>query len=219
MQQLAETLNWTLEELLQNYDISFPSLGSAFQEIAKLHQKYRQLSQEKQQLEQQTQQKQASLEETSQQAETFATQHKQLQEELQTANNEITQLQQQCRRLRSELKQQTEHLHQDLKENTFEQLQTLLMNFPTAMVMAEAKPNLPAKNFIPLFTPLKNLLKSWGYEPIGSAWQQVPFNPQLHQPDTPDIKEGEPVYIRFVGYRDGDRILCPAKVSRYLPNT
>ncbi|MDB9315485.1 helix-turn-helix domain-containing protein [Spirulina sp. CS-785/01] len=219
MQRVAQLLNWTLEEFLQNYDVSFPSLGEAFQQIAKLHQKYRQLLQEKQELEQQAEQKQVNLEQTSQQAETFATKQQQLQEELQTAQNEVTQLQQQCRRLRNELQQQSQQLPQDIKQATFEQLQTLLMNYPTATVMAQSKPALPAKNFIPLFTPLKNLLQSWGYEPIGSAWEKVSFDPQLHQPDSPDIQAGEPVYIRFVGYREGDRILCPAKVSRYLPNT
>jgi hypothetical protein len=39
----------------------------------------------------------------------------------------------------------------------------------------------------------------------------------LHQPDVEDITEGELVYIRFVGYREGERILAPAKVSRTLP--
>ena len=30
-------------------------------------------------------------------------------------------------------------------------------------------------------------------------------------------QEGELVYIRFVGYQNGDKILYPAKVSRTLP--
>ena len=83
--------------------------------------------------------------------------------------------------------------------------------------MVEAKPDLPAKNLVPLFTPLDNVLASWGYEQIGSPWEQVPFNPQLYQADTNDIAEGDLVYIRFVGYRNGSRILSPAKVSRTLP--
>ena len=32
-----------------------------------------------------------------------------------------------------------------------------------------------------------------------------------------DIQPEELVYIRFVGYREGEQILCPAKVSRTLP--
>ncbi|MGK7875542.1 MAG: nucleotide exchange factor GrpE [Xenococcaceae cyanobacterium] len=129
----------------------------------------------------------------------------------------IEELQQQCLRLREELQQQSSQLNADLRDATFEQLQTLLTNYPTAVRMAQAKPDLPAKNLVALFTPLENLLSSWGCELIGTPWEQVTYNPQLHQPDTDDIAEGELVYIRFVGYRDGERILYPAKVSRTLP--
>ncbi|NEQ27289.1 MAG: XRE family transcriptional regulator, partial [Microcoleus sp. SIO2G3] len=79
------------------------------------------------------------------------------------------------------------------------------------------KPDLPAKNIVSLFTPLDNLIETWGYERIGQAWEQVSYNPQLHQADASDIEVGELVYIRFIGYKEGERILCPAKVSRTLP--
>lgn len=136
---------------------------------------------------------------------------------LSIAATELEQLRQQCLRLREELQQQASLVQTDERNSAFEQLQTLLTNYPTARRMAESKPDLPAKNLVALFTPLENLLKSWGYEPIGTPWEQVPYNPQLHQPDASDITEGELVYIRFVGYTDADRILSPAKVSRTLP--
>jgi hypothetical protein len=75
----------------------------------------------------------------------------------------------------------------------------------------------PAQNVTALFRSLDALLQRWGYEPIGNPLESVPFDPQRHQPDQPDIQKGDPVYIRFVGYRRGDHILCPAKVSRSLP--
>jgi molecular chaperone GrpE (heat shock protein) len=134
-----------------------------------------------------------------------------------TDASEIEELRQQCFRLRDELQQQKTQLTDDFRKATFEQLQTLLTNYPAARKMAEAKPDLPAKNLSALFTPLENLLTSWGFEMIGSAWEQTAYNPQLHQPDVEDITEGELVYVRFVGYRDGEQILCPAKVSRTLP--
>lgn len=134
-----------------------------------------------------------------------------------THATEIDELRQQCFRLRSELQQQKTQLTIDFRNATFEQLQTLLTNYPAARKMAEAKPDLPAKNLSALFTPLENLLTSWDFEMIGSAWEQVAYNPQLHQPDVEDITEGELVYIRFVGYRNGEQILTPAKVSRTLP--
>ncbi|MEG5140370.1 MULTISPECIES: nucleotide exchange factor GrpE [unclassified Microcoleus] len=134
-----------------------------------------------------------------------------------TNPNEIEELRQQCFRLREELQQQKTQLTTDFRRATFEQLQTLLTSYPAARKMAEAKPEMRAKNLSALFTPLENLLSSWNFEAIGLTWEQVAYNPQLHQPDVEDITEGELVYVRFVGYRDGERILAPAKVSRTLP--
>ncbi|MBD2498118.1 hypothetical protein [Nostoc sp. FACHB-280] len=120
-------------------------------------------------------------------------------------------------RLHQELQQQQLQLTEELRVTTFEQLQTLLTNYPSIHQMVSVKPELPAKNLLSMFTPLDNLLGKWGYELIGKPWEQVPYNSQLHQPDKADITEGELVYIRFVGYQHQGRILCPAKVSRTLP--
>lgn len=136
---------------------------------------------------------------------------------LSKAYKEVEALRREGLRLREELQQQKAELTRELEQGTFEQLQLLLMNYPSVRKMVEVKPDLPAKNLTSLFTPLDNLLNSWGYEPIGTAWELARYDPQLHQPDTNDMEEGEWVYIRFIGYRDGDRILCPAKVSRTLP--
>ena len=130
---------------------------------------------------------------------------------------EVEELRKQCLRLRGELQRQSRQLSADFRDGTFEQLQILLTNYPSVRSLAQAKPDLPAKNVVSLFAPLENMLESWGYQTIGSPWEKVAYDPQLHQPDTDDITVGELVYIRFVGYRDGDRILCPAKVSRTLP--
>ena len=126
-------------------------------------------------------------------------------------------MQNQCQRLREELEAQSMLLKSDFRSEVFEQLQTLLTNYPTAREMAKIKPDLPAKNLISLFTSLENLLENWGYETIGKPWEKVSYNPQIHQADSDDIEVGESVYVRFVGYRDGDNILYPAKVSLNLP--
>lgn len=77
--------------------------------------------------------------------------------------------------------------------------------------------NLPANSIMSLLSSIDGLLETWGYKRIGIPWQPVEYNPKFHQADVADIKPGETVYVRFVGYRDGDRICCPAKVSRHLP--
>ncbi|MEN9223481.1 MAG: helix-turn-helix transcriptional regulator [Thermostichus sp. BF3_bins_97] len=102
-------------------------------------------------------------------------------------------------------------------EAMFSLLQPLLTSYPTIRQIAQRKPDWPAQNVTALFRSLDALLQHWGYEPIGSPLESVPFEPQLHQPDQPDIQPGDPVFIRFVGYRQGGHIFCPAKVSRSLP--
>jgi hypothetical protein len=131
---------------------------------------------------------------------------------------EIFALKQECLNLREQLEQQSDRSIDEYREATFQELQSLLTQYKSVRQMVKSKPDLPAKNLIALFTPLDNLLQSWKYEPIGETWQQVAYNPQLHQSDRPDISEGEMVYVRFVGYKShaGD-ILVPAKVSRTLP--
>ena len=131
--------------------------------------------------------------------------------------SEIEALRTECLRLREELQQQSVELTTELQHSIFQQLQTLLTNYPTVRQLVQVKPDLPAKNLTSLFTSLDNLIESWGYQQIGQTWEQVHYNPQLHQPDAGDIEPGELVYIRFVGYQDGEHILCPAKVSRTLP--
>lgn len=131
--------------------------------------------------------------------------------------NQIIDLQKQCKQLKTNLNNNSRQLKTDFQEETFEQLHCLLTNYPTAKLMTIVKPDLPAKNLVALFKPLDNLLAHWRFQPIGKPWEQVAYNPQLHQPDYEDLKIGELVFIRFIGYRRGDRILYPAKVSRTLP--
>lgn len=138
---------------------------------------------------------------------------------------QLPDLQHQCLRLKTELQQQRQHLQVDFRNLTFEQLEPLLIAFPTVRMMVQAQPDLPAQNVIALFTSLDNWLQDWGIEPIGSVWQQVAYDPQRHQPDEADLVAGEPVYVRFVGYqasqphpdRSSAHLFCPARVSRTLP--
>jgi Skp family chaperone for outer membrane proteins len=132
---------------------------------------------------------------------------------------QVEALKQQCGRLRDDLGQQAQQVQRDTQTIAFEQLQTLLTQHPTVRQMAAVKPDLPAKNLVALFTSLDNLVKFWGYEPIGEPWQETTYDPQLHQGDVPDLQVGERVYVRFVGYREvqSQQIRVPAKVSRTLP--
>ncbi|MBW4441193.1 MAG: molecular chaperone GrpE [Plectolyngbya sp. WJT66-NPBG17] len=130
---------------------------------------------------------------------------------------QIEEFKQQCARLRSQLETQSTQTQQDSEIKAFEQIQSLLTQYPSVRRMTETKPDLPARNLIGMFTALDNLIKFWDYQAIGKPWEQVEFDPQLHQGDVADLAPGEAVFVRFIGYRNDDRILIPAKVSRTLP--
>lgn len=182
---LAKALDWTIEELLENFGLVDASSSKAL-------------------LESETKE--------------LRDECLRLREALQNQSVELTkELRNECLHLREALQNQSVELTNDLNQSTFQKLQTLLTSYPSIQQLINAKPNIPAKNLISLFSPLDNLIESWGYEKIGQVWEQVPYNPQLHQADASDIEAGELVYIRFVGYRDSEKILCPAKVSRNLP--
>jgi molecular chaperone GrpE (heat shock protein) len=131
--------------------------------------------------------------------------------------DQVDALKQQCLRLRTSLEQQAEQVQNDTQAAAFKQVQVLLTQYPSVRRMVEDKPDLPARNLVAMFTALDNLLKFWGYHAIGIPWEAVAYDPQLHEGDSADLQPGETLYIRFVGYRQGDRILIPAKVSRTLP--
>ena len=130
---------------------------------------------------------------------------------------EIVALTQQCQRLREELKTQAAQVQADAIEGGFQQIQTLLTQYPSVRKMIESQPDLPARNIVALLTSLENLVKFWECRASGKPWETVPYDPQLHQSDVGDIQVGESVYVRFIGYQKGDRILISAKVSRTLP--
>lgn len=142
--------------------------------------------------------------------------------QLELSRQECSKLQQQLQQIateketlrQEELQQQHVELTNQFRNST---ICWMLTNYSSIYQMVEMNPELPAKNLLPMLTPLDNVLSEWGYQTIGKAWEQVAYNPQIHQPDATDISEGELVYIRFVGYQHQDKILCPAKVSRTLP--
>ena len=131
---------------------------------------------------------------------------------------DVNELRQQCRRLQAQLQTQEEQAIAQSRLDTFEALQSLLIGYPSAAKMVGSQPEFPARHLMAMLTPLDHLLNQWGYERIGQPWDSVSFDPRLHQPDEEDVSLGDSVYVRFVGYRQGDRILCPAKVSRTLPS-
>ncbi len=166
---------------------------------------------------------QSELEITSDALESSQDKYFQLNQDFQEQVNQLTDRILYLEAKNSQLNENNEILSlqvtQKIQEECFEQLQSLLTNYPTAKMMVKFKPELAAKNVIALLKPLDNLLSYWQINTIGKPWQKVNFNPQLHQADCDEINEGDLVYIRFVGYsqQTTNHVLVKAKVSRFLP--
>ncbi|MBE9222812.1 hypothetical protein IQ215_08895 [Cyanobacterium stanieri LEGE 03274] len=143
--------------------------------------------------------------------------HKEFTRKVADLTNKILELEQQNSFLTQKCEVLPKEVRQNLQAKYFQQLESLLTNYPTAKIMVRFKPDLPAKSVVCLLKPLEELLAGWEITPVGQPWRRVNFNPNLHQPDADDIREGDWVYVRFVGYAQQDEVLVKAKVSRFLP--
>lgn len=137
--------------------------------------------------------------------------------QVQELEDKIKNLEEKCRDLTEKLDNLPSELTNNWQQESFNLLQSLLANYPTAKTMVKLKPDLPAKNLITLLKPLDKLLATWDIKSIGKPWERVAFNPQIHYSNEDNLTVDELVYIRFIGYSQGDNILLPAKVSRTLP--
>lgn len=101
-----------------------------------------------------------------------------------------------------------------VQAQVLDQLESLLLQWPTAAHAARQNPTAPAVKLLPLLKPLEQLLTAWSIEPIGTVGESLPYNPQsqtwMGTGDAPIL--GTPVQVRYVGYRQGDRLLYRAKV-------
>ncbi|EDX76427.1 hypothetical protein MC7420_4683 [Coleofasciculus chthonoplastes PCC 7420] len=60
---------------------------------------------------------------------------------------------------------------------------------------------------------MEQLLQQWGIEAIASVGDELTYDPQWHQLMSGTVQPGELVRVRYVGYRQGDKLLYRAKVS------
>lgn len=134
-------------------------------------------------------------------------------EELQ---QKIVRLQQEYQRQQQQLQTQKEHLLVEYQKSTIQALEPLLLQWPTAAYAARKNPDAPAIKLLPLISPLEKLLVSWGIIPIGEVGTEMSYDPQWHQVMSmagQTVNAGDPVRVRYVGYRQGEQLLYRAKVS------
>ncbi|MEG4007098.1 helix-turn-helix domain-containing protein [Microcoleus sp. Pol11C1] len=125
-----------------------------------------------------------------------------------------TALEQEYQRLQASIEQQRESLMQEFQLSSVQILESWMLQWPTAASKAQENHNLRAQKLLPLLRPVEQLLEHWGVESIAPVGVQIPYNPQQHQLMEGTAEPGEPVKVRYTGYRQGDKLLYRAKVSR-----
>lgn len=99
----------------------------------------------------------------------------------------------------------------------FRDLQPVLVQLPTMRAAVEQGADLAAADVLDMLAPLDQLVVDLGFECIGEAGEETPFDPHLHRVvgrEAGDIADGDPVRVRYVGYRLDGEIVAKAEVTR-----
>jgi molecular chaperone GrpE (heat shock protein) len=131
----------------------------------------------------------------------------------QESKQAIADLKQEYQRLQLQLSQQRQAVWQEFQQSSLQVLESWMLQWPTAAAAAQQNPQLPAVRLLPLLRPMEQLLQHWGVEAIASVGAELPYDPQLHQLLEGTAQIGEPVKVRYTGYRQSDKLLYRAKVS------
>ena len=120
---------------------------------------------------------------------------------------------QEYQKLQQEMLQQQEFLEAEFQKSTVETVESWLLQWPTAVMAIRKNPNLPAIRLLGLMKPLEQLLAEWEIVPTAQVGEKVSYDPQHHQLMKGFAEEGDMVEVRYVGYKQEDKLLYKAKVS------
>lgn len=129
---------------------------------------------------------------------------------------DFQQLRREYDRLLTQLQEQRDHLLQEFQQSSLQTLESLLLQLPTAAYAAQQNPQAPAVRLLPLLQPLDRLLQEWGIEAIAAVGAEVDYDPRWHQLMDGLAEAGDRVRVRYVGYRQGDKLFYRAKVTPLL---
>ncbi len=130
--------------------------------------------------------------------------------------SEVAALREEYQRLQQKLETQKQEWRSQFELETIQQLESLLLQLPSAAHAAQNNPNMLAKNILPLLRPLDALLQRWGISVIGAVGAEISYDTQKHQlmEGSEEIEEGDIAIVRYVGYMQGEKLLYRARVSR-----
>ena len=121
--------------------------------------------------------------------------------------------QQEYQQLESKMAQQAETLSSQFQQDSIQTIESWLIQWPTAIAAIDKNPELPAAKLIPLVKPVEHLVKQWDIETISEVGTELPYDPQWQELMTGSAEPGTMVKVRYVGYKQGNKILYKAKVS------
>ncbi len=129
------------------------------------------------------------------------------------SNDALKACQQEYQKLQQEMAQQREILATEFQQASLETIESWLLQWPTAATAVRQNPQLPAARLLSLVEPVEQLLKQWQVEAIATVGEELAYDPQYHQLMKGTAQPGELVKVRYVGYKQGDKLLYKAKVS------
>lgn len=129
------------------------------------------------------------------------------------SNNDLAACRQEYQKLQEAMTYQQATLEAKFQQESLETIESWLLQWPTAATAVRQNPQLPAERLLSLVEPVEQLLSQWDVTAIATVGEEIPYDPQYHQLMKGIAQPGETVKVRYVGYRQGDRLLYKAKVS------
>jgi molecular chaperone GrpE (heat shock protein) len=125
----------------------------------------------------------------------------------------IESLKEEYQRLQQQITRQQESLQEEFQQASIHTIESWLLQWPTAVAAVHKNPQLPAARLLTLVKPIEQLIQDWNIEQIAVVGEKLAFDPQWHQLIKGTAKPGEIVEVRYVGYKQEDKLLYKAKVS------
>lgn len=132
------------------------------------------------------------------------------------ANDALVACQQEYQKLQQAMSQQRETLATEFQQASLSTMESWLLQWPTAVTAVSQNPQLPAARLLSLVEPVEQLVRQWQVEAIATVGEELAYDPQYHQLMKGIAQPGELVKVRYVGYKQGDKLLYKAKVSPVL---
>jgi molecular chaperone GrpE (heat shock protein) len=132
---------------------------------------------------------------------------------LSSERQELETLQQEYQHLQHQLQQQKSIFQAEFQHQSLQKIESFLTYFPAAKYAAANNPNFPAQKLFPLVQSIDRLISEWGVTAIGEIGAQIAYDPRWHQLIEGTANPDELVTVRYLGYRQDDKLIFRAKVS------